>query len=596
MTAKLSKGLGSLNEGLSSLNADTLHQENGTGENAPVLLEAPAPFEDTLGRPPIYLTNYDDKTGAITEQPIHVVSEAVIDIFRETTRLNVYTRGGYLAQLRREDDTLYKLRVLDKDSVQGVISRAGATVKHVYQGRGENRQVVYNPLAVPPRTLGADLLYNTTYEGVKTLEGIVTHPFVWEGELVTASGYHAPSGFYYPETAACPLITPDSTEDALKVWDEVMTAFPFVGDADKENALALALTPIVNATLMDLPPLFSITAAREGAGKSFLSKCLLAPLVGKEPAVTTLKQGQEEMQKTLFSMQMEAHSVAIFDNVNPKVPLDSGQLASFVTERYSEGRLLYKNEIKAVENRLVSVYTGSNVEVSAELADRIVQIKLEAPKKRVADRDFLFNPLKERLLPERGKYLGALCYLVKKWLDTGAKLDKMARHRQRDWAQTLGGILRANGRGAHFLTNDADMRKEANPEHVQFGHFLTAIVANLGEEKATADSGFAVSDVFLIASYKKSYYEDGEHIPEEGDNMLGEYLVVKSGSDDFQRKTALGKYLRQHRDKPFAGWKLEDAGMRHKVRRWRLVKVDADAVTPQHQTRILDEDDDGVRF
>lgn len=140
------------------------------------------------------------------------------------------------------------------------------------------------------------------------------------------------------------------------------------------------------------------------------------------------------------------------------------------------------------------------------------------------------------------------------------------------------------------------MRKEANPEHVQFGHFLTAIVANLGEEKATADSGFAVSDVFLIASYKKSYYEDGEHIPEEGDNMLGEYLVVKSGSDDFQRKTALGKYLRQHRDKPFAGWKLEDAGMRHKVRRWRLVKVDADAVTPQHQTRILDEDDDGVRF
>lgn len=529
-------------------------------------------YEDDFNRPVVYANVYNPAKDRLAKLPSHRVATEVMTHLQAAEDINLYRRGGQLGMLREVDeDGSWGLEMLNDTSVHGVIERGVALVRHAWHGSGEQRRIITEEIVPPPPSIGTDILNHQDYRHVKPLRCILTHPYLSQGVLHNETGYNHETGIYYPESTACPLILPDSTDEAIALLRETLNEFPFTGEADFENALGLMLTPIIRHDLDALPPLFSITAGKAGSGKSYLAKCLIAPAAGREPSVMNLAHSREELRKELFSVLMKSHPYAIVDNVDPKKPLDSGELASYITERFHEQRVLFKQATAKVENRCTFVYTGNNVETTTELVDRSVQIKLVTAVKRVADRDFDCDILATQILPERGVYLGALYKLVQDWLDNGAPLDVDARHRQRDWAQTIGGILRTAGLGSHFLTNDAEMRRASNPEEVTLGNALHAIAWALGYERVTSDEGFTIKDIFEICSYTNAYYEDGKHNPESGDDMLGEFF--KDARDNTQRAANLGRYLRQQNEKTFSsGWKfIVLPGRKKNAKRYRLI-------------------------
>lgn len=524
-----------------------------------------AAYQDPYGRPTVMVNEFNEEDDTLTDFPTHTVATETMGCLAAASDLNLYKRSGVLGHLRSADeDGGMRFEKLTDKSVTGVISRGVGLARWRKVGRGLASELIIKPIATPPREIGNDLLTNQDYENVKPLNGIVTHPYLLDGQLHHAPGYHEETRLFYPETMGCELVYPESIDAAIALLRKALVDFKFEGEADFQNAIGLMLTPIIRHGLSDLPPMFNITAAKEGSGKSYLAKCLLSPTAGGEPTVTNLPPLPDEMRKQLFSMLMQAHAYIIADNVNSKKPLDSGVLASYVTERFQEARLLYQNTVQRVENQCTMIYTGSNVETTAEIVDRCVQIKLQAPTKRVADRDFQFDPLHELLIPKRGEYLGALCYLVQQWIDAGMPKNENARHRQREWAHAVGGILEVAGIADAFLMNDPAMRIASDPESVDWGHALQTIAETLGYDRVQSDYGFQIADVFNICSYPDEQFsgtgKNRKNTTPKSLNILGEWIAKKgawASGDEHKRRTALGTLFREKIGGTHGGWSIQ---------------------------------------
>ena len=134
-------------------------------------------------------------------------------------------------------------------------------------------------------------------------------------------------------------------------------------------------------------PLFDITAPREGIGKTLLADVLTAAVIGQQPITRSLGTGKGDIEKEIGAALRGAPEVLILDNVDPKQKLDSGTLASIITNPRRAFRILGYSEEAFFENRAVTLYTGSNVELTPELAKRMVAIRLSDPGIAEKDRE-----------------------------------------------------------------------------------------------------------------------------------------------------------------------------------------------------------------
>ena len=269
--------------------------------------------------------------------------------------------------------------------------------------------------------------------------------------------------------------------------------------------------------------------------------------------------------------------------------LDSSDLAQFVTGKRNRGRLLYRNEGASIENNSVTILTGSNIEASMELVDRMVSINVEAPKTRNADLEFVFNPITQRILSDRGKYLGSVCKLVQDWLDNEQpESPHPAKHRQREWAKIVGDIMANAGLGKALLSNDADMRRKASPTEVTIGWCFLHIYAELGDSVFSPE-GFGINDIFHICSHKDldtskdtdTDLEDGRY---EGHNLLGE--IVGDGKNERSRETILGIRLRKMVGSTYQGFRLVACEDNLNRKRMRFVDYRSDSLKESHKQDV----------
>ena len=387
------------------------------------------------------------------------------------------------------------------------------------------------------------------------------------GEIIDAPGLHEPSGFFRIPSTFVNIEHPKTAKDALAVLVDILCDVPFAQEADLENALSIPLTMIMRPSFPtgEMVPLAAINAASPGTGKSALAKILLIPMLGSLPAATALSDDKEELRKSVFTTLLEGKNYAIFDNLDPTKPLDSGQLASLISEPVHTGRILGGNSSGTFANLMTCMYTGNNVEASSELVDRGFLIQLESPAERSADRDFKHKEIFQHVLEHRSKVLGAFVHLVKNWIEKGCPQSKH-RHRMGYWARTLGGIMEANNFGKHFLGNMMQFRRQADSESPRWAKTFAAIYEKFGEEP------FTIADIFTIVSYKKSYYHKSNHIPAEGENLLGG-LYKDIPQSDPSRATRVGMLLKTRVGQTLNNLKLVEAEPYGSRKRYRLEKI-----------------------
>jgi hypothetical protein len=221
-----------------------------------------------------------------------------------------------------------------------------------------------------------------------------------DGTIQTVTGYQTASGVFccnIPELNIPAKPTRAEAEAALGTLRKPFRTFPFA-DAkhriengvevidlaeplcyDESAFLSGLLTAICRQSLWLAPGLLlnapSISGA--GTGKGMLVRAI--GLIAYGMLVRPFPPGNDrhEMDKRLVAEVIQGNSIVFMDNVNGTT-LKSDTLASFLTERPSQVRILGRSQMVQLELASLFALTGNGLVLSEDLARRFICVELDA--------------------------------------------------------------------------------------------------------------------------------------------------------------------------------------------------------------------------
>lgn len=464
--------------------------------------------------------------------------------------------GGRPAWIELGDNGAPIVRAIDQNGMRFLLART----MRWYYGSKKDGKPTRKP-AMPPVDVVRDILATPNLP-LPVLSRLIEVPvFAPGGSLQVEPGYNAATQCYYhpAEGFSLPPVSEQPSSDEVArarklLVDDLLGDFPFTGDAEKANAIALLLLPFVCDMIQGPTPLHLLEKPTPGTGATLLAEMLAFPAVGRALPIMSEARGEEEMRKRITAKLRDCPPVLLFDNLRKL--LDSPALSAALTCRTWEDRLLGHSQMIHVAVRCVWIATGNNPTLSNEIARRTVRIRLDAKM----DRPWLRTSFRhENLVAWVGEHRSDLVWaaltLVHAWLAAGRPAGPNCLGMFENWARTMGGILEvAEVHG--FLGNLSEFYEESDVESDIWCAFFT----NWWEQHG--DQQVSTADVLV----------------------LSEELDLGSGSEQNQ-KIRLGKMLGQIRDRVFGKLRLVRAGTYQGTLRWRLVREDGEGrlAPPQHE-------------
>jgi hypothetical protein len=309
----------------------------------------------------------------------------------------------------------------------------------------------------------AAVLKPTNWPGLPVLEGITGSPVLRpDGTLLTEPGYDRSTGLYLASRVQLPAI-PQQPDAKLVAWardtllDRLLADFPWAGDADKANYLAMLVTQIIRRKLAGAPvPLHMITATEASAGKTLLAT-IPGALFGYVSVTWT--DDEAELRKQLTTILLDQSGVIGFDNVPRGTVVRSATLSKLLTDRTWSDRLLGGNVLAKFANNRLWVVTGNNLRIGGDNATRTVLVALEPgphPERRSRFvipglEAWIEHPASQKII------LTALCVLVADWAAAGCpEADVVPMRQFTAWARAAGGFCAHHGVEG-FLANSGEL-------------------------------------------------------------------------------------------------------------------------------------------
>ena len=479
------------------------------------------------------------------------VSKAALDALvaaNEPPRIFHY--GGMVSRLESDERGSPILRELIEDRARYELARSARYVK--WDSKGNVRD------ALPPWHVVKDVLV-TPELPLPVLSRITEVPtFATDGTLNQSPGYNAASKTFYAPAAGF-VLPPITREPSAKIIENAKTFiiqdllgdFPFIGPAELANAIALLLDPYVRDMIDGPTPLRVIDAPSPGSGKGLLASVLLAPAIGREPAVMAAPHDDDEWRKRIFATLRTSPSAILIDNVTGA--LYSGSLAAALTGIWIEDRVLGASQMVRVPIRCSWVATANNVTMSTEIARRTVRIRLDAKADRPWQRTgFAHSDLRTWTQQNRVKIVWYGLVLVRAWLNEGSPLGTKTLGSYERWSAVLGGILGSVGI-PDFLGNLEELYETADAEGAVLRDFVAAWAEKFGETEV------GVAELFDVASSIEGF-------------------EMGKGNDRAQR-TSFGRKLTKMRDRVIGDYRIVNTREVNRAKKWRLGRSKPDSET-----------------
>ena len=261
--------------------------------------------------------------------------------------------------------------------------------------------------------------------GLKPFRGITTSPILQgDSSIRVADGYDDETGLWchnIPDVIIPDEPTERDAKEALYRLRHFFRTFPFADGARAfdqalgvevidlsnlpgldESSFLLALLTAVCRQSLDLAPAHLCDApaiSGAGNGKGLLQKAICVTASGIKPSAFTSGHDPEEFDKRLTAALVEAHPSTLLDNFNGK-ELTSDILASVLTESPAMVRPMGRAKMVPLHTRTFIAITGNAVEISEDMARRIIKTQLDAhmedPEQRPFEPGFLDRVLESR--------------------------------------------------------------------------------------------------------------------------------------------------------------------------------------------------------
>lgn len=446
---------------------------------------------------------------------------------------------GTPSRLEWDDDENLAARELTQDRLRHELARVANWVS------GKDAEP-----AKPPLDVVRDILA-TPNPPLPVLQRITDVPvFAPDASLSTDPGYHAAGHTYLmPRKGLAIPDIPESPahEDVEAAKDLILgmiRQFPFVEEADRAHAVALLILPFVRDLIEGATPNHMVEAPLPGSGKGLLADVLLIPACGRHiPSITEAGE-DDEWRKRITAHLRAARTAILIDNITR--PLNSGSLASALTQTLWEDRILGKSENQYFPIRCVWVTTANNPQMTTEIARRCVRIRLDAQVDRPWCRTgFDEKDLRTWAHSHRGELIGAALTLAQSWIAAGMPPpDVSPLGSYERWTTVIGGILQHAGI-AGFLENLMNFYEAADVEGETWRQMVEAWWEKFGSEKVGANQLFELA-------------------------LEIDSLDLGKGGERSQ-KTTFGRRLAKQRDRVIGGRRIVTAGKSRRASQWMLV-------------------------
>lgn len=239
-----------------------------------------------------------------------------------------------------------------------------------------------------------------------------------------------------------------SHQEALIALGEILGGFCF-GESPKPDidlfplsALAYLLTS--HCRMLYTPeraPVFYFEANRQGSGKDYLAGTAVVVTTGGEPTYYAPVDDSEETRKRIFAVCLGGER--FFLTANAKGSFSNQSYEAATTAPMYSDRKLGVSENFELPNRAIYALSGNDLQLSEDMARRVIRIRLEFFGESVEKRTFQFPDLYARIRANRARYIGALQALVDHWIAAGCPEGTKLKPSFTLWSKVIGGILEA---------------------------------------------------------------------------------------------------------------------------------------------------------
>jgi putative DNA primase/helicase len=228
------------------------------------------------------------------------------------------------------------------------------------------------------------------WSNIPMLNGLMTSPFMRpDGMIVTQAGYDPASGYLLLDSGAESVVVPETptAEDvsrAVAYLRDLVSDFPFAGDAHFSAWLATLLTAAARPAIGGPVPMLWLDANRRGTGKSKLGRLIGIITSGGKPTELSWTSDEKEMESRIASLLGGGDNYAVFDNASGTIR--NPVLERFLTSHAFDFRRFHRQELVKMPNRTTLAITGNNLTLRGDLSRRVIRCRLvtamECPETR----------------------------------------------------------------------------------------------------------------------------------------------------------------------------------------------------------------------
>jgi hypothetical protein len=415
----------------------------------------------------------------------------------------------------------------------------------------------------PPRWLVEGVFSRGDYgRYVRRLEGVITAPTIRpDGTILQAAGYDPVTGLYFDPGERFPQVpTAPTREDAKAAADqllEVVADFPFIEDADRSGWLALLLSLIGRQAITGPCPLIAITATTRGSGKSLLADAASLIAFGRAAARRPFSDDDAEMRKAITATAIEALPAVLIDNVDRRLggaSLDAALTATTWTDRVL-GSSKTTGEIPL---RTVWTATGNNLSYGADLARRVLPVRLAPSVERPEDRtDFTHPSLLSFIRENRPQLAVAALTMLRAYFNAGLPDQGGTWGSFESWHRIIRGAIVWAG-----LADPMTTRESAEAEDTSLA-IVRGLIGGLLELDEYGD-GLTAREI----AAKLAEDQTGKRFPAMRE-AVAEVAMVR-GAVDPRR---LGNIIKRYQGRIANGFAIRSKAARSGVVRWTVKPV-----------------------
>jgi hypothetical protein len=393
------------------------------------------------------------------------------------------------------------------------------------------------------------------------LAGTITAPLLrFDGSLLDQPGYDPGTALLFdPADTIFPPVpdhpTRKEAEDALELYVDLLSEFPFVDEIDRAVALSGILTALVRRSLPSAP-IHVITAPDFGYGKTLLADIIAFISTGNFCPVSSQGDSPEELGKHLAAALIDGADLICIDNISQ--PLGGDLLCQMLTQRTVRLRPLGISTTMEVSTAITVLATGTNLVIQDDLVRRALRCRLAGNLERPELRQFKKRPLEE-IAANRGALVAAGLTILRGYIATG----RLARHPTVGSFEAWCSMVRDPlcWLGLPDVTDSITKTRAGDTKLSSLGALLEQWNSSVGSTGITAKS--------LVAKACEQEPDGREGTDRFIYPELRDALLTIAGDKGAISTVTLGYWLRSNAGKIVDGRRIIQDSEGHHVQKWR---------------------------